>query len=125
MRNELKHAATMNFYPTFVQGKIAEMPVKFAYSGWAPWNKKLSADSLQIDVLTWYKEVYGNDFIAIKHPERGMAYVKIDGNRRISIFKENDLYVWAIFTDLLVRKDLIDSVFNTVKTPDSNTDTAK
>ena len=26
--------------------------------------------------------------------------VKIDGNRRITIFKENDLRVWAVFTDM-------------------------
>lgn len=126
MKNELPHQATMNFYPTFVQGKIAEMPVKFAYSGWAPWNKKLSSDSLQLDIVNWYKKVYGRGFIAVKHPERGIAYVKVDGNRRISIFKENDLFVWAVFTDLSVQKDLIDSVFNTGKAPENfNKDSAR
>ena len=30
----------------------------------------------------------------------GKAYTKIDGNRRITIYMENDLYVWAIFTDM-------------------------
>jgi hypothetical protein len=111
----------MNFYPTFVQGKIAEMPVKFVYKGWAPWNKSLSADSLQMDVLNWYKKIYGDDFIAVEHPERGMAFVKVDGNRRISVFKENDLHVWAIFTDMLVINDLVGPASDTGSIPDSFT----
>lgn len=117
-RSELKHPASMNFYPTFVQGKIAEMPVKFIYKGWAPWNKSLSADSLQMDVLDWYKKIYGGDFIAVEHPERGMAFVKVDGNRRISVFKENDLHVWAIFTDMLVINELEGIASDTANIPD-------
>ncbi len=106
MRNELTYPATMNFYPTFVDGKIYEMPVKFIYNGWAPWNKNLSSDSLQADILKWYKKLYGSGFMEIRHPKRGIAYVLLTGNRRITIFKENDLYVWAIFTDMLVEKEI-------------------
>ncbi len=40
-KDELKHPGIMNFYPSFVDSKIAEMPVKFTYAGWAPWNQKL------------------------------------------------------------------------------------
>ena len=40
----------------------------------------------------------------------GTAYVKIDGNRRISIFKEDDLHVWAVFTDMSVKKGWNDSL---------------
>jgi hypothetical protein len=108
-KGELKHSGTMNFYPKFSDGKIYEMPVRFSYSGWAPWNKELSADNLEADVLRWYEKVYGRGFMEVKHPQMGSAFVKIDGNRRISIFKENDLYVWAIFTDMLVKKDSSDS----------------
>lgn len=109
VRNELKYPAIMDFYPTFVKGKISEMPVRYVYSGWAPWNKKLSADSLQVDVLEWYKKKYGRGFLEVKHPEKGVAYVKIDGNRRISIYKEDELHVWAVFTDMLVTKEISDS----------------
>src|SRR5689334_20706560 len=42
--NELKHAASMNFYPDFYQNKIYKMRVNFQYDAWAPWNKKLFAD---------------------------------------------------------------------------------
>jgi hypothetical protein len=104
-RNELKHPGSLNFYPQFINGKIYEMPVVFAYDGWAPWNKQLSADNLELDILSWYKKVYGNGFIEVKHPEHGTAFVKIDGNRRITIFKEDDSHVWAVFTDMLVKKD--------------------
>ncbi|NOY36124.1 MAG: hypothetical protein GXO83_00950 [Chlorobi bacterium] len=109
IKNELKYPATMQYYPEFVQDKIYEMPVRFVYNGWTPWNKKLSADSLEIDVLKWFEKVYGDDFIKVEHPEKGMAYVKVDGNRRITIYKENDLHVWAVFTDMSVKKSLNDS----------------
>lgn len=114
LKNELNYTGTMNFYPNFINGKISEMPVRFVYTGWAPWNKKLSADSLQADVLTWYKKKYGDNFMKVDHPERGPAYVQLSGNRRITIFKENDMNVWAVFTDMSVAKPLIDSL-KTVK----------
>lgn len=104
-KNELKYPGSLNFYPQFMNGKIYEMPVVFAYDGWAPWNKHLSSDNLELDILTWYKKVYGSGFIEVRHPVHGTGFVKIDGNRRIFIFKEDDFHVWAVFTDLLVKKD--------------------
>jgi len=124
MRNELKYPATMNFYPSFVEGKIAEMPVKFAYSGWAPWNMKLSSDSLQTDVLKWFEKEYGDHFMKVDHPKRGSAFVKINGNRRITIFRENDINVWAIFSDMSVMKEKADST-GTGITPDDTTNVLK
>lgn len=105
LKKELDHPCQMDFYPRFNQGKIFEMPVRFVYKGWAPWNKKLSAENLQQDVVNWYEEVYGEGFIRVKHPERGMAYVKLDGNRRITVFREDEMHVWAIFTDMYVKND--------------------
>ncbi len=106
LKNELKYPATMHYYPEFFQHKIYEMPVRFMYNGWTPWNKKLSADNLEKDILKWYKKIYGDGFIVVSHPKYGKAYVKIDGNRRITIFKEDDSHVWAVFTDMLVKKKL-------------------
>jgi hypothetical protein len=110
-RGELKHQGRMDFYPKFAEGKIYEMPVRFAYAGWAPWNKELSSENLLTDVLDWYKKIYGGGFIEVDHPEKGAAFVKVNGNRRITIFKTDDLYVWAIFTDLLARKDSLNNPF--------------
>jgi len=103
LNEELDYPATMNFYPRFDSGKIVEMPVRFIYNGWAPWTKELSASNLAKDVKDWYEDIYGKGFISVTHPMNGTAYTKIDGNRRITIYIENDLYVWAIFTDLLAR----------------------
>ena len=97
---KMKHPSTMTFYPKFVDGKIVEMPVQFSYDGWAPWNKELSSGQLVEDIRTWYEEEYGKGFITITHPVRGKAFTKIDGNRRITIYQEDDLYAWAVFTDM-------------------------
>jgi hypothetical protein len=104
---ELQHPATMNFYPIFAEGKIVEMPVRFIYNGWGPWSKELSATNLALDVKSWYEDIYGKGFITVTHSMKGEAYTRIDGNRRITIYNENDLYVWAIFTDMLaeIEKD--------------------
>ncbi len=102
----LKHAATMDFYPNFHNDTIYEMPVTFAYKGWAPWNKHLSADSLQLDVVRLMEQWYGNEFIEVEHPKQGTAFVKVDGNRRILIWKENDSDVKALYTDLIEKKAL-------------------
>ena len=103
LKDELKYEAVMDFYPKFNEGKISEMPVTFKYKGWAPWNKTQSSDNLLIAVQKWYEKIYGAGFIKVKHPLHGTAYVKIDGNRRITIFKENDLRVWAVFTDMTIK----------------------
>ena len=104
--SELDDPVNMNFYPNFYEGKIYEMPVKFNYEGWAPWNQHLSSDSLQLEILNHYKKWYGDNFISVRHPTRGVAYIKVDGNRRITLFKEDERVVWAIFTDLLVEREL-------------------
>ena len=106
LKDELNYPATMYFYPEFKDGKIYEMPVRFVYNGWTPWNKKLSSDKLQLDVLEWIEETYGDGFMKVKHPKRGIAYFKVDGNRRITIFKEDDTHVWAVFTDMLIETNL-------------------
>ncbi len=98
--SKLRHPASMEFYPKFVDDKIVEMPVKFYYVGWAPWNKELSSARLAEDIRRWYEDVYGKGFITVTHPVRGKAFTKIDGNRRITIYQEDDLYAWAVFTDM-------------------------
>ena len=125
LKDELKYEALMDFYPKFNQGKISEMPVSFKYKGWVPWNKKLSSDKLQIAVQKWYEKTYGKGFIKVKHPLHGTAYVKIDGNRRITIFKENDLRVWAVFTDMTVKKGWNDSVSQQENIQNDTTKTIK
>ncbi len=100
---DLKYPASMSFYPDFKDDRIYQMPVIFAYKGWAPWTKDLFSDRLQMDVVKLFEKWYGTGFIEIRHPEKGVAYVKVDGNRRITVFKQDDATVKVIFKDLLIE----------------------
>ena len=108
---ELKHPASMNFYPDFHDGVIWRMRANFHYDGWSPWTKYLSADSLLPDVLAMCKRWHnnGNSFIQINDKTRGILYVKVDGNRRIVIGKYNDVIVKVEYTDMLVEKKIKDN----------------
>lgn len=108
LKDELKHSARMTFYPDYYEEKIWNMPVKFTYDGWAPWNKDFSAtklrERLKDEMMEWYG---GNEFIEIPHPTDTVALVKIDGNRRILLERESvGTYVTATFTDLIIEQEL-------------------
>ncbi len=106
MNDEFKSSVDANFYPTFFEDRIYEMPVRFQYKAWAPWNKQFSADTLQVELVDLYSQWYGTGFMKIKHQMKGDAYVKVDGNRRISIYKDDSMEgsVWALYTDLSVAE---------------------
>jgi hypothetical protein len=104
LKDELKYPGSMDFYPKFSDGKIVELPIRFFYKGWAPWNKELSADKLQAEVVKFCEKLYGKGFIEVKHSKRGTAFVKVNGNRRITIFKQDDRHVWAVLTDMLINQ---------------------
>jgi hypothetical protein len=103
---EAGHPASMNFYPDFTDNKISKMRVSFQYDAWAPWNKHLSADSLLPQVLKLYKKWYkeGNPFVKVNDKQKGTVYVKVDGNRRITIGATDDMIVKVDFTDLTTEK---------------------
>jgi hypothetical protein len=103
-KNELKHPATMTFYPDFRENKINKMGVTFSYDAFAPWNKALFADSLQRDVFNLFKKWYkGADFLTMTDPVRGTIFVQVKGNRRIIIGKYDEQRVKVDFTDLLTE----------------------
>jgi hypothetical protein len=104
LKDELKYPGSMDFYPKFLEGKIVELPIRFFYKGWAPWNKELTADKLEAEVVKYCEKLYGKGFIEVKHAKRGTAFVKVNGNRRITIFKQDDRHVWAVLTDMLVNQ---------------------
>jgi len=104
--DDLKKPAVMNFYPTFYENKIYQMPVVVKYDAWAPWNRNLYADSLQQDLLRLFKKWYGKDFIKVHDKKKGLIYIKVDGNRSIAILQENDMYVDVLFTDLITQKKM-------------------
>lgn len=104
----LKYPATMDFYPDFHDNKIYHMRVVFQYNAWAPWNKAQYSDTLLPDVLLMFKKWYpgGNEFIKMTDKLRGTIYVKVDGNRRITLGRFDDMVVKADYTDLLVEEKL-------------------
>ena len=106
----------MNFYPTFYAEKIFEMPVTFNYESWAPWNKQYQADTLLVEMLGLFKEWYGDDFKKLDHPVMGPVYYRIDGKRRINLFRKDDQYVQAVFTDLEVERKLKKAYAEKLKT---------
>lgn len=99
---ELNSPAYLRFYPLFHEDKIYEMPVSFTYSGWAPWNKALWSDSLLTDVKSLYEKWYGDGFMTVHDQSGKKIYIKVDGNRQISLYKLDDQVVQAVFTDLTV-----------------------
>ncbi|MET0298311.1 MAG: hypothetical protein ABW036_01075 [Flavitalea sp.] len=102
VNQELDHPADMNFYPAFIDGKIASMEVLFQYHGWGPWTRELNSDKLLPDVLQLFEKWYpgGNPFISMEDPKRGKIYIKVDGNRRIILGLYDDTQVKADFSDL-------------------------
>lgn len=104
LENELPEPVIMQFYPSYYEDKIYEMPVTFTYQGWAPWNKQYWADQLLEDMLPVFEKWYGKGFKVINHPLQGKVYAKIDKHRRINLFKRDDQFVQAVFTDLKVAK---------------------
>ncbi len=108
---ELKYPADMNFYPDFFEGKISNMRVIYQYRAWAPWNKSLFSDSLLPDLLRLYGKLYpkGNPFIAIQDKNKAPIYVKVDGNRRITIGRYDDAKVKVAITDLINERKTLSS----------------
>lgn len=103
---DLPHPAIMYYSPEFWNDKIYQMKIRIKYDGWAPWNKELSADSLQVDVLNMLEQWYGDGFIKMNPDKKKPIYVKVDGNREVRIrMVDEDASVWVYITDLLmVRK---------------------
>ena len=104
LEKELPQPVIMQFYPSFYEDKIYEMPVTFSYEGWAPWNKEFWSDKLLEDMVPVFEKWYGKGFKVLNHPVQGKVYAKIDKHRRINLFIRDDQYVQAVFTDLKTEK---------------------
>mgnify|MGYP005852858913 CR=1 FL=1 len=98
----LKHKASMRFFPEFRNNRIYKMPVEYQYDGWAPWNEELQSDTLMADLVDVYRDKYEGDFIKMEHPENGKeAWINVNSNRRIAIYKKDEAIVRVEFLDLL------------------------
>lgn len=57
--DELKYPAEVIFKPSFEHDTLNTASLIIRYKGWAPWNKKMSADSLLIDVENYLESNWG------------------------------------------------------------------
>lgn len=100
----LPFPAKMYFYPDFFEDRVYRMRIRFIYDGWAPWARRLSSDSLKLDVVHLLESWYGDGFFPHETLTRGLhaerIHVKVDGNRRIEVVTFTDKEVQAIVTDM-------------------------
>ena len=97
----------MHFYPKFVEGKIFEMPVEFKYDDWALWNEELSVENLMEEVIDVLESWYGDGFIKmVNEDETKTVWVKVDGNRRIRVYRQSVSSVAVVFTDLIKLNEI-------------------
>ena len=100
----LNSPVNMRFYPDFNQDSIYKMPVEFVYENWAPWHKPSQSENLLPDVRNLLEKWYGGSFMEMKDPNEGNSvWVKVDGNRRITMGIKDQSIVRAVFTDLSVK----------------------
>ncbi|MDZ7649951.1 MAG: hypothetical protein U5K54_24030 [Cytophagales bacterium] len=80
---------------------ITEMNMEFSYRGWTPWVPELQSDTLKVKtmeiLMEWYK---GNEFV-IAHVQDTEQFVKLDGNRRVVIYKLDPERVVVKVQDIL------------------------
>lgn len=95
---------TLLFFGDFNENKIMTgMDYQFYYNAWSIWNKKLQSDKLVPVVMDSLKKWYpGNDFIKVPlKKDSTEIFVKVDGNRRITIRPlDDDKIVKAKIDDL-------------------------
>jgi hypothetical protein len=100
----------MHFYPQFEDNRLYFMPMEFSYPSWFPGNEEFTNDKLLEDVLALMIDWYGDDFFEVSNKEQTVkAFVNINGNRLIRIFKKNMISVRVEMLDLRV-KDISDMI---------------
>ncbi len=113
LENELRYPAKFYFYPQFHEEKIYRMPIEISYETRTPTDMSRSVDSLMVDVKTLMEDWYGQGFIYLENEDdTKRLYVKVDGNRRIRIFKKDLSTVAVDMTDMTVAMSKEDSDTN-------------
>lgn len=104
---------TINFYPDFnSDGRINQVPVLLARKVWAPWLPATSSDSLMPVVRDLFLDWYGgNDWQRFHFEGLKPMWIKIDGNRRIALTREDEQHVKALITDLTAIDPEKDKLF--------------
>ncbi|OEK07262.1 hypothetical protein BFP71_04330 [Roseivirga misakiensis] len=97
-----EHDTDMFFYPKFQDKKIIEMPMHFKYANWSLWNEELKVETLIEEVKAALVNWYGGEFIKMVSDDGSKTvWVKVDGNRRIRVYRQSISSVAVVITDLL------------------------
>ncbi|AXJ01577.1 hypothetical protein CYPRO_2335 [Cyclonatronum proteinivorum] len=106
-RDWLPFEAYIEFFPDFEDGKISRLPLDIHYRDWAPWNQNRFSDSLATELAQHFAQVYGQDFHWMFLPEADReGWFSVRGNRAISVWRRDDMWVRAVFRDLTVDADI-------------------
>ena len=101
--NENTKRKSLLFYGEFDDNNIMYgMDMAYEYTGWALWNEEYHSQPLMDDLKAQFLRDYGgNEFIEIDiNKDDYKAYVKIDGNRQILMYPQNNKTVIVKIEDL-------------------------
>ncbi|HRG40879.1 MAG TPA: hypothetical protein PLC27_05725, partial [Saprospiraceae bacterium] len=78
------------------------MQMTYSYYAWSTWNKDMHANELIKELLAFYEKNYPkNPFMEVDLGLKDIkAYAKIDGNRQITIYQQNEKDVVVKIEDL-------------------------
>ena len=105
-KNEKDSNIQMLFYGIFDKtNTMTGMDFKFCYNYWSAWSDEYNAQSLvpklKDTLLKWYP---GNNFIPIKIPATEIdAFVKVDANRQILMYVDDNKDVTVKIEDLRTK----------------------
>jgi hypothetical protein len=108
LENEMKYPASLNFYPEFEERAITQMRAAVYYNNDVTFkDHPFVKDSLLHDAIRLMERWYGRGFVQIDSPDslRDDVYVKVNGNRRITVYtddSDNMVNLW--FVDLTKKK---------------------
>lgn len=109
--DEMEYPATINFYPEFKAEKITEMNASIYYRPDVQFKDEIfEKDSLLLDVLNLMDSWYGPERTKIRSPffYKEDVYVKVNGNRRITIYPDQTgqmINLWFVDLTSLPKDD--------------------
>jgi len=101
MLEDIKSTVRLEFFPEIKNNVVTKMPVSASYISWSPWNEQYNADELLMDMRAYYEGTYSTTFKEVVVPEiEQTAWVSIEGNREIRLYKNSVNTIQINFIDL-------------------------
>jgi len=96
------YTVRMLFYGMFDEETIMHgMDMKMEFVAWSPWNKEFQSPQLVSALENHFAAIYpGNDFVSVNVNKEVNARVKVDGNRRITMYPLSDQKVAVKIVDM-------------------------